>query len=160
MRVRLSLAASFARIVRQLLTETLCPCAASINAGPEQLAFTVTLLVAAGLLANGFVRLNRVDHCFSASNMFTVAVDLPRSRLTGKVEINRFLDEWRRRTATVPGVRAVTISESIPPHLGFHMCCAIAPSPRATHHKWPSSPARQNRQIFLEPNPVEHRLLL
>lgn len=84
-----------------------------------QLAVTIVLLVAAGLLANSFVRLNRAGPGFSTSNLITIAVELPRTQFHDKLTMDRFLDEWRQRAAHLPGVTAVTVSESIPPGLGF-----------------------------------------
>ena len=84
-----------------------------------QLAVTVVLLVAAVLLANGFVRMNRADLGFSPANLLTMSVDLPSTTLRTEREKAEFVGEWRRRAATVPGVIAATVSLSIPPKLGF-----------------------------------------
>jgi putative ABC transport system permease protein len=84
-----------------------------------QLAVTAVLLVAAGLLANGFVRLNRVDVGFSPANLLTMSVDLPPTTLRTASDKAAFIDEWRRRAATVPGTIAATVSTGIPPHLGI-----------------------------------------
>ena len=84
-----------------------------------QLAVTVVLLVGAGLLANSFVRLNRAGPGFSTSNLITIAVELPHTQFRDKPAMDRFLDEWRQRAAQLPGVTAATVSESIPPGLGF-----------------------------------------
>ncbi len=85
-----------------------------------QLAVTTVLLVAAGLLANGFVRMNRVDVGFSPANLLAVSVDLPPTILPTERTRTQFLDEWRRRAATVPGVLAATVSGgAIPPHVDW-----------------------------------------
>jgi predicted permease len=84
-----------------------------------QLAVTIILLVAAALLANSFVRLNRAGPGFSTSNLITIAVQFPRSQISDTAAMDRFLDEWRQGAARVPGVLATTVSESIPPGLGF-----------------------------------------
>jgi predicted permease len=46
-----------------------------------QLAVTTVLLVAGGLLANGFVRMNRVDVGFSPAHLLTMSVDLSPTTL-------------------------------------------------------------------------------
>jgi putative ABC transport system permease protein len=84
-----------------------------------QLAVTIVLLVAAGLLANSFVRLNRAGPGFSTSNLITIAVQWPRTQFHDRPAMDRFLDEWKRRAAQLPGVAAATVSDSIPPGLGF-----------------------------------------
>ena len=84
-----------------------------------QLAVTIILLVAAGLLANSFVRLNRAGPGFQTSNLITIGVQFARSQTGDKAAMDRFLDEWRQGAARVPGVMATTVAESIPPGLGF-----------------------------------------
>lgn len=85
-----------------------------------QLAVTTVLLIAGALLANGFVRIRRIDTGFAPANLLTVSVSLPSSVLPTTADRAAFLDEWRRRAETVPGVAAVTVTGgSIPPHLGF-----------------------------------------
>jgi putative ABC transport system permease protein len=86
-----------------------------------QLAVTAVLLVAAGLLANGFVRMNRTDIGFSPANLLTVSADLPPTTFGTSSDKAAFIGEWRRRAATVPGVIAATVSSGIPPHLGVHV---------------------------------------
>lgn len=82
-----------------------------------QLAVTVVLLVAAGLLANSFVRLNRVNLGFSTTTLLRVSIGLPETQFRDKSAVDRFLDEWRRAAGRVPGVVSATISEAIPPGL-------------------------------------------
>jgi hypothetical protein len=86
-----------------------------------QLAITFVLLAGAGLLASGWVRLNHEHPGFSPRNLLTVGIDLPATRFPRKGQADAFLDELRRRAGLNPGVLAATISESIPPHLGFHV---------------------------------------
>jgi putative ABC transport system permease protein len=86
-----------------------------------QLAVTTVLLVAAGLLANGFVQMNRVDLGFSPANLLAMSVNLPSTILPTESARTQFLDEWRRRAAAVPGVLAATVAGgSLPPHLDTH----------------------------------------
>ena len=85
-----------------------------------QLAITTVLLVAAGLLANGFVRMNRIDFGYSPGNLLTVSVSLPATTLPTERGMAAFLDEWRRRAAAVPGVIAATVTGgAIPPSADF-----------------------------------------
>ena len=82
-----------------------------------QLAVTVVLLVAAGLLANSFVRLNRVNLGFSTTTLLRVSIGLPETQFRDKSAMDRFLDEWRRAAGRVPGIVSATVSEAIPPGL-------------------------------------------
>ena len=84
-----------------------------------QLAITLVLLVAAGLLGTGFLRLLENDPGFAADRILAADVVLPMSRYPEKADARRFFDRLRRRAAALPGVEAATVSASIPPHLGF-----------------------------------------
>jgi putative ABC transport system permease protein len=82
-----------------------------------EFAIALPLLLGAGLLANSFVRLQRVDPGFNPDGVLGLALSLPRARYDS-ASIQPF---WRRieaRTLEVPGVTAAGLSASIPPDNG------------------------------------------
>jgi putative ABC transport system permease protein len=72
------------------------------------------LLIGAGLLLRSLAKLSQVELGFVPRGILTMKLSLPASRYPdGEAEI-RFERELRRRIATLPGVRAVAVSGSIP----------------------------------------------
>jgi putative ABC transport system permease protein len=83
-----------------------------------QLALTVTLLIATGLLLRSFIRLVHVSPGFDVDGRIVAEVQFPgeRYRLAGgSLQVMQELD---RRLEAVPGVRNVTFSEGAPPSGG------------------------------------------
>lgn len=84
-----------------------------------QLAMTLVLLVGAGLLGAGFVRLLHEDPGFDADRILGAAIVLPAARFRTKADTDRFFNTLRREAALLPGVESATVSLGIPPGLGF-----------------------------------------
>lgn len=72
-----------------------------------QLAVSIVLLVAAGLLGASLVRLNLVRPGFDASNLLTFSVSLPGTRYHRPDGTDRFIRQLEDRIAALPDVRAV-----------------------------------------------------
>ena len=79
-----------------------------------QVATTVILLVAAGLLARSYRFLQEVDPGFSTDGRLTCRVSIPRSRYRGEEERQRFVDEVVRRLEVLPGIRAAAATTALP----------------------------------------------
>lgn len=80
-----------------------------------QIAVTLPLLAAAGLLLSSFARLQRVDPGFRADGLLTLRVSLPAGR---HPEPNARLAVWERIAESVtglPGVRAAGFASGRPP---------------------------------------------
>jgi predicted permease len=88
-----------------------------------QVAFSLVLLVSAGLLASSLARLNEVSTGFDEEHVLMAALDV---RATGvDDERARFLyEEIPRRLAALPGVVAASLSQ--PPVLGGNMGWTIS----------------------------------
>ncbi len=84
-----------------------------------QVALTIVVVVAAGLLARGFVTLQHAHLGFDPDNLLAVAVQLRGDAFRSDEAKQRFLEEWRRSAAALPGVVDATVAESLPPRLGF-----------------------------------------
>ena len=79
-----------------------------------EIALSLMLLIGAGLLLRSFAKVAQVDLGFRPRGILTMQLSLPASRYPdGKAEI-RFEQELRRRVATLPGVRAVAVAQSLP----------------------------------------------
>jgi putative ABC transport system permease protein len=71
-----------------------------------QIALSLMLLIAAGLLVKSFGRLQRVDPGVSTSNLLTFELSVP-AMVNGKPEPReRFIAEFQRRVDSIPGVVA------------------------------------------------------
>ncbi|HVR07133.1 MAG TPA: ABC transporter permease, partial [Thermoanaerobaculia bacterium] len=82
-------------------------------------AFEVTLafvlLVGAGLLMRGFLRILEQDRGFDSSQVLTVDVSLPPSRYGEPRQIQQLYRQLDRNLAALPGVEAVGAAKEIPP---------------------------------------------
>ena len=79
-----------------------------------QVALSLLLLVAAGLLLRSFGRLLRVDPGFDPHNVLTMNVSLPTVKYAKHEQQIAFFDELLRRISTLPGVRSAAISAALP----------------------------------------------
>ena len=105
------------RITRQDVREALQQGGNAVSAGKSsqryrealvvtQIALSLMLLIAAGLLVKSFGRLQRVDPGVRTSNLLTFELAVPSS-LYGQGEPKvRFIAEFRRRVDAIPGVVA------------------------------------------------------
>ena len=81
-----------------------------------QIALSLLLLIAAGLLLRSFSRLVQVDPGFVARNVLTMNVSLPSSKYVNANQQTAFFDELLRRVSILPGVRSAAISAALPLH--------------------------------------------
>jgi predicted permease len=80
-----------------------------------QIALCAVLLVGAGLLGRGFVRLMSVDPGFDAgASALTFRLALPRDRYRSHEEANVFSELLRRKIAAMPGVVVVGAISHLP----------------------------------------------
>jgi hypothetical protein len=79
-----------------------------------QVALSLLLLIAAGLLLKSFRELLNVDPGFDASNVLSMNVSLPTVKYSKPQQQIAFFDEVLRRVESVPGVRSAAISAALP----------------------------------------------
>lgn len=84
-----------------------------------QVAVTLVVLVAAALLAKGFIRLQHADVGYDPNNLLSVSVALRGDLFKTSSAKQQFLGDLRRAAAEIPGVDGATVTESIPPQLAF-----------------------------------------
>lgn len=83
-----------------------------------QTALAFVLLVGAGLLLRGFLRISAVSPGFEIRNLAALTLDLPAKRYTSAVQRQEFFDRLRERVARVPGVSETTLAAGVPPRAG------------------------------------------
>lgn len=84
-----------------------------------QTALAFVLLVSAGLLLRGFVRLSAVPPGFDIHNLAALAVQLPSTRYPSVAARQEFFEQLRTRVAGLPGVTGATLATGVPPRLGL-----------------------------------------
>lgn len=81
----------------------------------SELALTVMLLVAAGLLIKSFRRLERVDSGVNTDRMLTMRLALRGQRYANAQQVDSFYAHLLERVQALPGVRAAAVSNGLPP---------------------------------------------
>lgn len=79
-----------------------------------QVALSMMLLIAAGLLLRSFARLLHVNPGFDPQNVLTMNVSLPTVKYADAQKQVAFFDDLLRRVSTTPGVRQAAISAALP----------------------------------------------
>ena len=79
-----------------------------------QVAISLLLLVAAGLLLQSFTRLLRVDPGFDAGNVLAMNVTLPSVKYAKPQQQIAFFDALLQLVPALPGVRSAAISAALP----------------------------------------------
>jgi putative ABC transport system permease protein len=80
----------------------------------SQVALSMILLIAAGLLVRNLVRLSSASPGFDSSHLLTMNITLPPARYPQGPQMVAFFRELARQAATVPGVRLVAVSSALP----------------------------------------------
>jgi putative ABC transport system permease protein len=101
-----------------------------------EVALSLTLMVAAGLLMRSFVRLREVHLGFQADHVLSARLPLPVERYKTAAQIAGFYQPLLERLKNVPGIAAVTETSTLPPYGGISSEIEI---PGKTHaEKWNS----------------------
>jgi putative ABC transport system permease protein len=78
-----------------------------------EVALSLVLLVGAGLMIKSFVRLSEVELGFRAQNVIATDLSLPYRYNTGASR-KEFFQRLLERVETLPGVKAASVSQSVP----------------------------------------------
>ncbi len=84
-----------------------------------QVALAMVLLVGAGLLTETYVRLTRVDLGVDPGRVLTFGIVLPPARFSSGVSQVAFEDALLARLETLPGIRSVGLTNSLPVQTKF-----------------------------------------
>ena len=91
-----------------------------------EIAATLVLLTAAGLVGNSFVRLTRLDPGFDPSRLVALDLQMPQFRYASDGDLHAALGRLRADAAALAEVADVTISHSMPPSLESHAVDALS----------------------------------
>ena len=79
-----------------------------------EVALSLVVLIAAGLLLNSFLRLHRVQPAIAIDRLLTAEINLSDKRYRERKDITAFFQELVRRVEALPGVEAVSLSTAMP----------------------------------------------
>jgi putative ABC transport system permease protein len=79
-----------------------------------EIATTVVLLIAAGLLLKSFWRLRTTDVGCATGNMLTMGYSLPQKKYDSNDKVNAFNETLLERVRALPGVRAAALGSTLP----------------------------------------------
>jgi predicted permease len=82
-----------------------------------EFAIALVLVVGASLLIRSFLRLQDVNPGFNPDHLVTAQITLPPALYRDNKAIVAFWDELLRRANTLPGVKAASLTMSLPPNL-------------------------------------------
>lgn len=80
----------------------------------SEIALSLVLLVAAGLLLKSFGRLRGVNPGFDASHVLAVRLSLPAARYSNAASVKTFYDKIKTRIVGTPGVEGVSAASALP----------------------------------------------
>jgi putative ABC transport system permease protein len=81
----------------------------------SELAFSLMLLVGAGLMVKSFLRLQSVSPGFKPDHLLTMHLTLPRAKYDSDEKVNNYYRQLIERVTAVRGVEAAGLSISLPP---------------------------------------------
>jgi putative ABC transport system permease protein len=79
-----------------------------------QVALSMILLIASGLLLRSFIRLETTSPGFDPDRVITMRIELPPAHYAQPPQMIAFYQEILRRAGTLPGVEAAAISSALP----------------------------------------------
>lgn len=80
-----------------------------------EIALSVVLLLASGLLMRSFFEMQRVDLGFRPDGVLTMRLTLPQQKYSTNEAITEFFEELRQRVQSVPGVSGAAMVSQFPP---------------------------------------------
>ena len=107
-----------------------------------QIALSLVLLIAAGLLLRSFNSLLRVDPGFDAHNLLTMNMSLSTMKYAKPDQQIAFFDDVLQRISSQPGIRSVAISAALP--LTFKRVTPVLPDGQ------PDAPLAQRPFVDIE----------
>src|SRR6185503_6158495 len=81
-----------------------------------EIAFSMMLLVGAGLMVKSFWKLQNVSPGFKPDHILTMHLTLPRARYDSDKKITQYYGQLIERVGAVRGVEAAGLSNSLPPN--------------------------------------------
>jgi putative ABC transport system permease protein len=79
-----------------------------------EVALSLVVLIAAGLLVNSFLRLHRTQPAIATESLLTVEMNLSYSRYLERAQVSGFFQDLVHRVEALPGVEAASLSTAMP----------------------------------------------
>ncbi|HKD60912.1 MAG TPA: ABC transporter permease [Terracidiphilus sp.] len=108
----------------------------------SQIALSLALLIAAGLLLRSFDRLLKTDPGFESHNLLTMNISLSTTKYAKPEQQIAFFDDLLRRVSSQPGIRSGAISATLP--LTFKRITPVLPEGQ------PDAPLAQRPFVDIE----------
>jgi predicted permease len=112
-----------------------------------EVALTVIVLVAAGLLVRSFQKLLQVDPGFRPDHLLSLKIELPRSRYQRDEQVKKFYQQLTSRIDALPGVQQVGIIDQLP----------LAPSLRVSRFVAEGQQPERGQEPIAQTRMVDHR---
>jgi putative ABC transport system permease protein len=112
-----------------------------------ELAISLVLLVAAGLLLKSFVTVVGMDVGFRTENVLVANITLPEPRYATQLQRLQFFEELERRVAHLPGVESVAFANRMPLRGGWGSVVQIDGAGEAVHDASPSAPGARDIRL-------------
>jgi predicted permease len=80
----------------------------------SEVALSVALLIAAGLMMKSFTRLQSVSPGFNPDKLLTMFLTLPRAKYTSDQQVASFYEQLVERVQNLPGVQSAAVANMIP----------------------------------------------
>jgi len=106
-----------------------------------EMALAVVLLAAAGLMVRSFLNIYTADLGVRTANILTAAVRLPIARYPDPQAQIAFFEQLTTRLKSVPGVRSVALTDSLPGLYAPRLPYELAGAPPAGGQRRPTLPA-------------------
>ena len=90
-----------------------------------EMALSLVLVVAAGLLVQSVIRLQRQNPGFRPDHLLKAHLFLPSARFPNPAAITRFCDEFGRRVRALPGVLDASVTTIFPPYIRWYQMVSI-----------------------------------
>lgn len=81
-----------------------------------EIALSLVLLVSAGLMIRSFLKLQDVSPGFTASNILTMQLSLPRSKYSNPAQTSSFYSQLLTKVEALPGAESAALTLSLPPN--------------------------------------------
>lgn len=104
----------------------------------SEVAFSLMLLIAAGLLVRSIARLQSQELGFRSDHLLHAHLYLPPVRYPDSPSLTRFVDAFAARVRALPGVRECTITSLVPPSNRWDQVFSVIGQPVSTAESLPS----------------------
>jgi len=104
-----------------------------------EMALSLVLVVAAGLLAQSVIRLQRQNSGFRPDRLLKAHIYLPPARYPDPAAITKFCDEFGRRARALPGVLDASVTTVFPPAIRWTQMFTVGGRPASRISEVPTA---------------------